>query len=73
MILEYLKQKNFEPVSLDIFENNSWQSIGLTLNGNGCYYIAIGHIFEGHITCNVSYFDKLNKSNILEFTKVNHK
>lgn len=69
IIVKYLVEKKFKPLSLHIFDDVSWQSTGLTLNGNGCYYIAIGRYSENQISSNISYFDKLNKSNILESVK----
>lgn len=66
IVVKYLVEKSFKILSLYIFDDISWQSTGLTLNGNGCYYIAIGRFFKNQVSSNIMYFDKLNKSNILE-------
>lgn len=65
LLTQYLIEKHFQPTYTDWWNNcNSFICSGLTLNGNGCYFIMLGSIFREQLTTRISFFEKLNRYNI---------
>jgi hypothetical protein len=69
LLTQYLINKYFQPTFTDWWNNNSFICSGLTLNGNGCYFIMFGNIFQGQVSTRIQFFEKLNRYNINEETE----
>jgi hypothetical protein len=69
LLTQYLIDKYYQPTFIDWWSNTSFLCNGLTLNGNGCYFIMIGNIFQGQISTRIQFFEKLDRYNINEETK----